>query len=61
MKATGLIIYALIVVMAITGYVKDIVKLCECDFEPSYKAEVFYGIGACTGLGMIFGWIDLGK
>lgn len=45
----------------ITGYIKGVVKLCQCDFEPSYKAEVIYGIGTVTGLGVILGWIDFGK
>jgi len=55
------IITLIIYVVMITGYIKGVVKLCQCDFEPSYKAEVIYGIGTVTGLGVILGWIDFGK
>lgn len=51
----------LLYVFLLVGYVKNIVKLCQCDFEPKYKAEILYGVGTVTGLGVIFGWIDFGK
>lgn len=55
------IVGLLITGVLLTGYVKNIVKLCKCDFEPSYKAEVIHSIGVVTGLGAIIGYIDLGK
>ena len=45
---------------ALAGYIQNIVHLIQCDFEPSYKAEILYGIGACTGLGALFGWFNFG-
>lgn len=47
-------------IIAIAGYIQNIVHLVQCDFEPSYKAEILYGIGVCTGLGAIFGWFNFG-
>lgn len=48
-------------ILLIVGYVKCVVKLCQCDFEPSHKAEVIYSVGTLTGLGCIVGYIDCGK
>lgn len=48
-------------ILVIIGYVMNVVKFCKCDFEPSYKAEIIYGIGIPTGLGGILGWFDFGK
>jgi hypothetical protein len=53
--------YVIVVVILSIGYIKGVVRLCECDFKPSYKAEVIYGVGTITGLNFIFGWMDFGK
>lgn len=55
------IIYVAFIIAALVGEVKCIVKLCQCDFEPSYKAEVFYTIGTFTGVGAVIGYLDLGE
>lgn len=62
-KSFGIItvVYLAIVVIGLVGYVKGVIKLCQCDFEPSYKAEIIYGVGTVTGLGVIVGWMDFGK
>lgn len=58
----GLMIAALLVLaLATTGWVKNIIKLSECDFEAPYKAEVVYGIGVIPMVGMVTGWLDVGK
>ena len=44
-----------------TGWVKNIIKLTECDFEAPFKAEVIHAIGVIPPVGMITGWLDLGK
>lgn len=49
------------IIFLIAGYIQCIVKFCKCDFEPSYKAEILYGVGSVTGLGAVIGWMDLGK
>lgn len=56
-----LMIYILITLVVSVGWVKNIIKLTECDFEPSYKAEIIHIIGIIPPVGMITGWIDVGK
>ena len=52
----------LVIVLVLTfGYCRNIYKLVNCDFKPSYKAEVFHSVGIVTGLGAIFGFINVGK
>ena len=55
------IIQAVIVLVIGTGWVKNIIKLSNCDFEPSYKAEVIHAVGLIPPIGMVTGWLDLGK
>jgi len=63
MKAIFLftVLYVALIIAALIGEIRCIVHLCECDFEPSYKAEIIYTVGACTGAGAIIGYFDLGK
>ena len=51
----------ILVILAVTGYVKNIIHLSECDFEPSYKAEVIYAVGIIPVVGVFTGWMDFGK
>lgn len=62
MKKSGIILYAVYLVfwvVMLIGYIKDIVKLCHCDFKAPYKAEALYIVGACTGLGGVIGYINI--
>jgi hypothetical protein len=44
------------------GWIKDIIKLSNCDFKEPYKAEVIYGVGAVIPfVGAVTGWMDFGK
>jgi hypothetical protein len=53
------IVWIGIVILGIVGYVKNIIGLVECDFEPSYKSEVIRGIGVVVPpVGAVAGWID---
>ena len=36
---TIIIVYVVVLVLGCCGYIANIVKLCRCDFEPSYKSE----------------------
>lgn len=56
-----LIIAAVIIAVVGTGWVKNIIKLSECDFQAPYTAEVIHAIGIIPPVGMITGWLDLGK
>ena len=53
------IVITLIVVGLVIGEILCIYKFVTCDFEPSYKEEIVYGIGMVTGTGGIIGWLDL--
>jgi hypothetical protein len=55
------IIIMLIFVLGLTGYVKNIIKLSECDFAPPYKAEVIHTIGLIPLMGAFTGWLDVGR
>ena len=56
----GAIIITLLVLAGI-GWVKNIIKLSECDFEAPYKAEVLHTVGIIPPVGAITGWLDVGK
>lgn len=58
---TTLIVYVVVALMALAGWVQGFYKLTQCDFEPSYKAECLYRIGVVTGFNSILGWFDFGK
>jgi len=52
-------IYLLIIILAVIGEVKCIIKMVKCNWEPIGKAEVIYTAGAFTGLGSIIGYMDI--
>ena len=54
------IIGLIIIIFCFTGWVKNIIKLSECDFEPSYKSEVLRIIGIPVApMGIVIGYMDL--
>ena len=53
-------IYLLSIIL-IVGQLMCIYKFFRCDFEPSYKAEIIYGVSLITGLGCVTGYMDFGK
>ena len=48
-----------IIVLAIVGEVKCIIKACSCNWEPIGKAEVIYTASSLCGVGAIVGYIDI--
>ena len=48
-----------IVIVALVGEVKCIVKAFSCNWEPIGKAEVAYTICSLCGAGMVVGYIDI--
>ena len=60
MKNFMLIIGVVVIFVAIS-WVKNIIKLSDCDFEAPYKAEIIHGIGILPPVSIITGWIDVGK
>jgi len=57
MAVIAVILSALFVV----GYVLNIVKLLNADFEAPYKTEVIRSIGVVPFIGGIIGWMDIGE
>jgi len=55
------LIYVVIILVVGTGWVKNVIKLSDCDFESPYKAEVVHAIGLIPPVGAVTGWLDLGK
>ncbi len=60
MKLTVIIQIALIFVIG-TGWVKNIIKLSACDFKAPYKAEIIHTTGIIPLIGVVTGWLDIGK
>ena len=54
-------IYVVIILVIGTGWVKNLIKFIDCDFEAPYKAEIIHTIGLIPPVGMVTGWLDLGK
>jgi hypothetical protein len=62
MKAWHLIAFYLVILLIVgTGWVKNIIKLSNCDFKAPYKAEVIHAVGLVPPVGMITGWLNPGK
>lgn len=55
----GLAIIA-IYILAVWGYIANIYKLTDCDFDKPYKAEVIRIVGICVPpVGCITGFMDI--
>ena len=50
-----------VVVVVAVGWVKNVIKLWDCDFNAPYKCEVVHGLGLMPPIGAITGWIDVGR
>jgi hypothetical protein len=54
------LVAAAAVCLILAGYVMNIVALCKCDFEPSYKAETIRTVGVVIPVvGAVTGYIDI--
>jgi hypothetical protein len=56
---TGIIITATIIILAVVGEVKCIIKAIDCNWEPVGKAEIIYTGASLTGLGCVVGYINI--
>lgn len=54
-----ILLYATFIVAAITGEVKCIIKMVNCNWDPIGKAEIIYTIGVVTGTGVVIGYLDI--
>ena len=55
-----LLIFVCVAVVAV-GWVKNVIKLADCDFSAPYRCEVIHGIGLIPPVGMVTGWLDVGR
>ncbi len=53
------IVYLILIMLAIVGYVRCWYRFCTSDFDPINKREIVYGIGCSTGTGVIIGFLDI--
>ena len=59
-SGVGSLVYFLIIIACLVGYIMNIVKFCKCDFEAPYKAEIIRGVGISTGpVGSVIGYINI--
>jgi hypothetical protein len=56
---TGIITIATIIILAVVGEVKCIIKAIDCNWEPVGKAEIIYTGASLTGLGCVVGYMDI--
>ena len=52
-------IWLSVVIAALVGEIKCVIKAVNCNWEPVGKAEVVYTGAALTGLGCIVGYFDI--
>lgn len=53
---------ATIAIIVASGWILNIYKLAtECDFVAPYKCEAIRVVGLVPPIGMVVGWLDLGK
>lgn len=54
-----IVIYTAIIIAALVGEVKCIIKAIDCNWEPVGKAEIVYTVASLTGFGAIVGYMDI--
>ena len=57
----GGVLSVALVIALIVGWIKNIDKLSDCDFEAPVKCEVMHGVGLIPVVGAFTGWMDFGK
>jgi hypothetical protein len=55
------LIFVIVFSFGILGYILNIYKLAQCDFEPSYKEEVIRTFGLFPPVGAVVGYLNFGK
>jgi len=45
MKTVIMLVPMLLVCLFVSGWVMNVVKVCQCDFEAPFKAETIRGVG----------------
>ena len=61
MKGFGLFVVAVALVLAV-GWVVNLYKFTQCDFESPYKCEAIHGASIFLApAGGVVGWMDFGE
>ena len=56
----GFAIFTLVIgIVCGVGWVKNLIKLSELNFEPPYKAEVIHTVGLIPPVGAVTGWLTI--
>lgn len=58
-NGTIVLIVLMLIIGALLGEVKCIVKAVRCNWEPIGKAEIVYTASALCGAGVIVGWLNV--
>ena len=59
-KILFVLVIILVIFLGSVGYVKNIIKLVNCDFKSPYKAEAVYGAGTFIPVvGAVTGYITV--
>lgn len=54
-----IVIYGGIIIGALVGEVKCIIKMIDCNWQPIGKAEIIYTAATFTGFGAVVGYLDI--
>ena len=57
----GILMIIALVAVIIVGWIKNINKLAECDFETPLKCEIYHSVGLIPVVGAFTGYMDFGK
>ena len=57
----SIVVFFLVVILIAIGWVKNLIKLTDCDFESPYKCEVIHLVGLVPPIGAVTGWLNMGK
>lgn len=58
MKAFAILPVAIVLAIG-TGWVKNLIKLSELNFESPYKAEIIHAAGLIPPVGAVTGWLTI--
>ena len=61
LKLIGSVIVIVLFIAGAVGWVKNIVKLTDCDFAAPYKCEIVHIAGLVPPIGAFVGYMETGQ